>query len=173
VNCGITATSQSLVGTARFAVTEPPSWGNRGDADFVHRRLTIYSFALLVWFVFLVVAFTLGAMRELVIRPLIGELPSHIVGTLTVVAVFLGIQVVFVRRMGTRGGQVDFWLVGLLWLLMTASFEFLFFHYVGGKPWEEILADYNLAQGRIWVFVLLVTALGPPTIHSLISRGQG
>jgi len=64
----------------------------------------------------------------------------------------------------------DLWLIGLLWLLMTAGFEFLFFHFGGGKSWPELLADDNLPQGRIWLLVLATTLFGPPTIHAILRR---
>ena len=38
-----------------------------------------------------------------------------------------------------------------LWLGMTLAFEFLFGHYIAGKSWSLLLADYNLAAGRLWV----------------------
>lgn len=139
------------------------------------RSGTVYFGAVGVWLMFLVVAFTLGAVRELALRPLIGEHAAHIVGTLAVVAAFLGITALFVGRVRDRCSPGDFWWIGLLWLVMTASFEFLFFHFVAGKPWDELLAEYNVAEGRIWVLVLLSTLLGPPAIHALLQRrtGQG
>ena len=134
-------------------------------------RPKAYLAALGVWFVFLVVAFTLGTVRELVVTPLTGEDGAHIVGTLAVVAAFLGIMLIFVQRVRDDCTSGDFWLIGLLWLAMTVCFEFLFFHFVGGKPWDELLADYNVAQGRIWILVLLTTLLGPPAIHAIL-RGR-
>lgn len=130
----------------------------------------VYGAAIGVWFVFLVVAFALGTLRELAVRPLVGEHPAHVVGTLAVVAAFLGIMVIFVWRGRDRCSTGDFWLIGLLWLAMTASFEFLFFHFVGGKSWEDLLADYNVAEGRIWVLVLLTTLLGPPANHAVLKK---
>ena len=51
---------------------------------------------------------------------------------------------------------------------MTLAFEFLFFHYAAGKPWEVLLADYNVLQGRIWVLVPLTELFGPPLIGWLM-----
>ena len=41
------------------------------------------------------------------------------------------------------------------------AFEFLGGHFIFGKPWQELLADYNLFAGRIWVMVLIVTLMTP------------
>jgi len=133
-------------------------------------RLRVYFSSIGVWFVFLVVAFAFGTLRELALTPLIGEHAAHIVGTLVVVVAFVGITVVFVQRARRCCPSSDFWSIGVLWLAMTASFEFLFFHFVGGKSWSELLADYNVAQGRIWVLVLLTTFLGPVAIDAVLRR---
>jgi hypothetical protein len=34
-------------------------------------------------------------------------------------------------------------------------------HYTFGNPWPDLLADYDLRRGRIWVLVLVVTLLAP------------
>jgi hypothetical protein len=49
--------------------------------------------------------------------------------------------------------------VGLYWLLLTVAFEFLGGHYLFGKSWENLPADYNLMRGRVWVAVLVATAV--------------
>lgn len=128
----------------------------------------VYLLALAVWLLLFVVAFSLGAVRELVIAPAIGEALAHVVGTLAFVAVLLGITAVLVRRIRPRCSVTDLWLVGLLWLALTVAFEFLFFHYAAGKPWEVLLADYNVLQGRTWVLVPLTELFGPPLIGWLM-----
>jgi hypothetical protein len=59
------------------------------------------------------------------------------------------------------GSQRDAMLIGAIWLVMTVAFEFLFFNYVGGKPWNQLLGDYNIFKGRLWPLVLVWTAVGP------------
>jgi len=41
------------------------------------------------------------------------------------------------------------------------AFELVVGHYGFGKAWSELLADYDLRRGRIWVAVLVVTLLAP------------
>jgi len=57
----------------------------------------------------------------------------------------------------------------LVWVFFTVGFEFLAGHYVFEKAWETLLADYNLAQGRVWILVL-VTCLLAPTIMDWCKR---
>ena len=58
-------------------------------------------------------------------------------------------------------------IVGVLWLALTVAFEFLFGHYIAGHPWARLLHDYNLIRGRLWILVLLWTALAPYVFHRL------
>jgi hypothetical protein len=51
--------------------------------------------------------------------------------------------------------------VGLFWLVLTVTFEFLFGRYVAGASWEALLADYDVLRGRLWPLVLLTTLLAP------------
>jgi len=30
-----------------------------------------------------------------------------------------------------------------------------------GTPWDRLFADYNLAQGRVWILVPITTAFAP------------
>lgn len=120
-----------------------------------------YLLALAVWPLFLVSAVTLGAVREKVIAPSLGEQTAHVIGTLLFIAVMLAIMWVFVRKIGGLVQRIDLWLIGMLWTVMTVCFEFGFFHFVAGVPWEKLLADYNIFAGRLWVLVLLTTLCGP------------
>jgi hypothetical protein len=63
--------------------------------------------------------------------------------------------------------------VGLIWLVMTVAFEFVFGHYVAGHSWERLLYDYDLPAGRLWSLVLAWIALarGHP-IHARLSALQ-
>jgi hypothetical protein len=125
-------------------------------------RQRAYLLALAVRLLLFGVAFSLGAVREWLIVPAFGEPLAHLVGTLAFVAVLLGITAVFVRRIRPRCSLADLGLVGLLWPALTVAFEFLSFHFAAGKPWEVLLADYNLLRGRISVLVPLAELLGPP-----------
>lgn len=57
--------------------------------------------------------------------------------------------------------------IGLMWLVMTIVFEFVFGHYVMGHAWRVLLQDYNLFRGRVWVLVLVWTAVAPYLFYCL------
>lgn len=136
------------------------------------RRRTAYLLGLAIWPIFLVTAVSLGAFREDVIAPAFGEQTAHVVGTLLFVSVMLAIQWVFVARVRAAVSPKDLWLVGVMWTTMTMCFEFGFFHFVAGVPWEKLLADYNIFAGRLWVLVLLTTLCGPRLIYSILRRKE-
>ena len=114
------------------------------------RPQSAYSWALAVWIVFLVSAMGLGALREGWIAPALGEQAAHVIGTLLFVTTMLAIMWPFVAKFRTTLLPRDLWLIGVMWTLMTLSFEFLFFHFVAGVPLETMLAEYNLFAGRLF-----------------------
>jgi hypothetical protein len=124
----------------------------------------VYLLALAVWPLFLVTAVTLGAIREKLIAPSLGEHAAHVIGTLLFIAGMLAIMWVFVGKISDVVQRIDLWLIGVTWTVMTVCFEFGFFHFVAGVPWEKLLADYNLFAVRLWVLVLLTTPFGPAII---------
>ncbi len=133
-------------------------------------RRSSYYWALAVWPLFLVIAISLGAIREGIIAPTLGEQTADVIGTLLFIAVMLLIMWYFVARIRNVAQSHDLWLIGLMWMGMTVCFEFGFFHFVVGVPWEKLLADYNILAGRLWVLVLLTTLCGPVLVGWWQSR---
>ena len=57
--------------------------------------------------------------------------------------------------------------IGLVWLSMTVAFESLFGHYVAKRSWRELLHDYNLFAGRVWLVILVWVTLTPYLFYQL------
>jgi hypothetical protein len=53
------------------------------------------------------------------------------------------------------------------WLALTVAFEFGFGRLVAKQSWDELLADYDVAEGRTWPFVLAWIAAGPAAVRAL------
>lgn len=138
----------------------------------MNRRASAYAWSLGVWLVFLVAAIVTGSLREAVLTPAIGADASHIVGTLAFVCVMLFVMWFFVGKMISRCRAADFYLIGLVWTVLTAAFEIVFFGVVVKTPWEEIIDAYNIFDGRIWLLVLLTTFLGPPIIRAILVKAD-
>jgi hypothetical protein len=121
------------------------------------RRLLIST--SLVWFAFMAIAIASGALRAGLLTPRLGELMAHQIGTVFVCLMFVGVIFGFVRRQRPTPGQAL--AIGAGWTAMTVGFEFGVFHLIVGHPMSELLADYNLAAGRLWPLVLLTELLAP------------
>ncbi len=113
-----------------------------------------------MWLLFGIVAVLNGLLRVNVIAPRIGELLAHYVATLILCAVILVGSCALVKLQAIEQTSTLL-LVGVMWLVATVIFEFIFGHYVVGHPWERLLADYNVLEGRAWGLVLLTELFGP------------
>lgn len=123
--------------------------------------------AVLLWLGFAALAVGCGALRVLLLEPLVGPGTAHVLGTLAVCALFLALIAWFVGRWGLHGNG-RLLALGVLWMTLTIAFEFGFGHYVMGHPWERLLADYNVFAGRIWVLVLATMLLGPLGVRRVL-----
>ena len=116
--------------------------------------------ALVVWCLLLVIAILNGALRVAWLIPRFGETRGHIASTVSLsaaIVLFAACTIGWIRPRTWR----ETWIIGACWLGVTIAFEFLGGHYLFGRPWNTLLADYNLSEGRIWIGVLVATALGP------------
>ena len=116
--------------------------------------------AALIWLCILILANINGAVREFGIIPLTEPRIGHIISTLLLCALIATVAWLSIRWIGPPS-RPDALGVGLLWLGLTLAFEFLAGHYLSHKPWGDLLADYNLAAGRVWILVPAVTLLSP------------
>lgn len=116
--------------------------------------------AIILWFVLMLLAIINGTVRVKWIIPSTGLTAGLAISTLLLCTLILVATWSSIAWMGprTNGEAIR---IGLLWLCMTLCFEFGAGHFVFKKPWPELLADYNIVKGRIWILVLFVTAMAP------------
>ena len=121
---------------------------------------------IVVWLLLLVAAIANGAIRQAWLVPWLGETAGHVASTMALSGLIFGIGWIL-------SGWIDLataaeaWLLGVVWLGLTVAFEFIAGRFLFGASWEKLLADYNVAEGRIWVFVLVTTLLTPRLVHWL------
>ncbi|MGD8415270.1 MAG: hypothetical protein PVF33_13605 [Candidatus Latescibacterota bacterium] len=116
--------------------------------------------AFVIWIALVVLAVLNGIARNSLIEPRLGDQPAHIISTVILCAVIAAVAWISNPWLSPSTVKAAFG-VGVLWFSLTIAFEFLAGHYLFGHTWQELFADYNLAHGRVWVFVLLVTMLAP------------
>jgi hypothetical protein len=124
--------------------------------------------AVVVWCGLLLLAILNGGLRDIVLSPRLGDVGGRALSTLLLSGLILLITWLTIRWMRPEafGEALG---IGILWLALTLSFEFLVGHYGFGKSWSDLLADYDLRRGRIWVLVLVVTLVAP--LWSAHARG--
>ena len=115
---------------------------------------------VLVWLLILPAMVLNGIVREAVLVDAAGR------GLADVASAFLGIVIIllitrpFLRRMPDPTTRA-LARVSAVWLILTVTFEFLFGHYVDGKSWSELGANYALWEGKLWPIVLAALVLSP------------
>jgi hypothetical protein len=62
------------------------------------------------------------------------------------------------------------WAIGGVWTALTALFGVGLGRFVARNSWAEILEQYDLPHGRVWVLVPLWTAVGPAAVRELRTR---
>ncbi|NPE28053.1 hypothetical protein HNV12_08770 [Methanococcoides sp. SA1] len=129
---------------------------------------TLYLYSFGVWVLFIIPAILNGIARGLY-APYTGELLAHQISSVIFSAAIFIVTYVFLKYSSVSGTSVQFIYVGLMWLFLTISFEFLFGHFVIGHSWQRLLYDYNIFEGRIWLLVLIVTATSPWLANRILS----
>ena len=122
-----------------------------------------------VWLAMLVLAVANGALRVAVLIPRLGEPAGHVISTLVLSALIAALTWATIRWVAppSKSGALA---IGALWVTLTLAFEFGFGRLVAHRSWAELLADYDVAKGRIWILVLLTTGVAPYVAARFVSQ---
>jgi hypothetical protein len=126
---------------------------------------------LLAWIVMLLVSIANGAVRDFTYGKHMHELAAHQISTASSI-LLLGFVIWGYVKLFPPSSRNEAILIGVLWMALTVAFEFVFFHYVGGHAWSELLANYNVLRGRVWVAVLIWLAIAPWLFYRLRQNGS-
>ncbi len=116
--------------------------------------------ALLVWLVIIVAESVHGTLRTLYLAPVIGDFPARRVGVFIGTAIIFVIALAFTRWIGART-KAQLLGIGLLWVVLTVTFEFALGRGVLHYDWSRMLSDYDLSRGGLMVFGLLAMSFTP------------
>jgi hypothetical protein len=108
----------------------------------------------------LVLAVANGALREVSYAKAMPELRAHQLSTL-IGSVLMGVFIWFVIRTWPPSSGRHALLVGLVWLVLTVAFEFFMGLVLAHRPLSQVLEQYDLSAGRVWVLFLLWLTLAP------------
>ena len=119
--------------------------------------------ALFVWLLFIPIAFINGFIREILIKPMAGELFAHQISCLLASLAFFILAYLMLNQIIEAVEDKVLWIVAGVWLFLTILFEFGLGR-LNDTSWERLLIDYAIFKGRLWIFVLLTIMLTPVLI---------
>jgi hypothetical protein len=104
-----------------------------------------------------------GVTREATYGERVSERTAHQISGATAIAAFGAYFAVLQRRWPLRDSSEALG-VGAAWVAMTVCFEFGFGRLVAKQSWGDLLADYDVRDGRTWPLVLAWIGAGPAII---------
>lgn len=120
---------------------------------------------LVGWIGLVVIAVANGAFRTAVLEPLTGEGTAHVLSTLILLALITVMARLLHHRypLASDGAAL---VMGLVWAALTVAFEFGL-GAATGATWDEMMGQYAISHGKIWVLVPLWLILVPTVARKL------
>ena len=112
------------------------------------------------WVPMVGIAVANGAVRELWYGKHVPKLRAHQIST-GAGLVLLGVYMWSVLRIWPPDSTAQASEIGLAWLLLTIGFEFAFGRLAARRSWRDLLRDYDVLAGRVWVLVPIWVAIAP------------
>lgn len=94
----------------------------------------LFGRALVVWCVLIAVEFIHGTLRTIFLVPVVGDFRSRQAGVFTGSLLILAVAYLTVPWLHAAGAK-SLISVGVLWTVLTVTFEFSFGHFVLGRSW--------------------------------------
>jgi hypothetical protein len=121
---------------------------------------------LLAWVGAPVLGVVNGAARETAYKDRVGESTANQISLASLITLLTVYFWVLQHRwpLPTRRAALS---VGATWAALAVLFEFGFGHYVAGDSWDELLKNYDVTEGNLWILVVLWIAAGPAAVREL------
>ena len=121
---------------------------------------------MLGWLGLAVIGVVNGGLRQGLYSPWLTERFAHQQSTVTFLAVSAG-YVWWLQRHWPLPSSRTATRIGAAWVVLTLLFELGLGHYLVHESWSALLADYDLAEGRIWILAPLWVSLAPTVVRRL------
>ena len=144
----------------------PRALRRRLRSDAVLRRWTV------AWLGGSVLGVANGVTREALYSRRVGERAANQIsaGTLNALLALYFAALELRWPLATTRAALE---VGAVWVALTVLFEFGFGHWIDRKSWAELLANYDIAAGNLWLLVLVWIGAGPAVARAVHRRGAG
>lgn len=119
----------------------------------------------LLWFPMLVIAVMNGIARDMWYKTYLTELIARQLSTVSLL-VLLGIYLFLVIKKYPPSSSAQALFLGLFWMFLTLGFEFGFGVY-RGNTWIQLLDDYNILKGHLWLLVPVWLVLAPYVFYKI------
>jgi len=123
---------------------------------------------LAVWVVIIVVETLHGLARTMFLAPVIGDFRARQAAVFTGSLLIVLVTTLFIGWLRPANIREAAW-VGIVWLVLTLTFEITFGRLVVHASWARIASDYDLPRGGLLPLGLLVLA-GAPLIAAKLRR---
>jgi len=124
---------------------------------------------LLAWVGASVLGVANGVGREKIYAGAVGDDTAHVISTGTLLGLLAG-YVWLLQRRWPLSDRRETLSVGAAWAAMTVAFEFGFGHWVDGDSWSELLENYDVAAGKVWILIPAAMAAAPELARLLAAR---
>ncbi|MFW6041105.1 MAG: hypothetical protein ACOC85_04645 [Thermoplasmatota archaeon] len=128
----------------------------------------LYLYALGIWIILVIMAILNAGLREVVFSRNLGDYLGHVLSSITLSLIIFIVTLLFLKYVNIDYENKDLYYIGVMWLLLTISFEFLFGHFIMGHSWSKLFADYNIFKGRVWILVLISTFISPSLAGKMV-----
>src|SRR3972149_7564380 len=105
---------------------------------------------VIAWVPMLFIAIANGALRQFTFGRVMSDLHAHQLSTV-IGSILIGLFIYAIIRIWPPTSSKQAVVIGSVWLLLTVIFEFAFGRWGMHRTWDQLLNDYNLAAGRVWV----------------------
>lgn len=113
-----------------------------------------------IWLLIIFAESIHGTLRQLFLAPLIGDFTARRIAFFVGLLLIFGIAYLFIRWIKATSVK-SLLVVGVMWMILTAMFEFGLGRFVMNFSWERIFEDYDLSRGGLMVFGLLFMVFAP------------
>ena len=134
-----------------------------GELTVRSKRMSIFLRGVEVWLVISALEVLHGIARAVFLQPFVGDLPARQIGVFTGSLLILLAAFLFRRWLGADRISEQLG-VGLTWVTLTIGFELLLGRLVLELSWQRIFSDYDIPNGGLMPFGLLLMLLAPMLI---------